>query len=311
MARASLRWALVRQPQVGGVEQCRNRDRRQGNRPTIIDKPHQPALLPQGLRRQIAVVGRTHHQPQALLLTGHKVAVGLTAVGEYRLGSAVLLVAHPHGLGNGSAGADRRAMALPDPVGPLAFVARAVTVVKHALAVLEVVAPSPLVLQTVVALWVAVDAKALALALGLVALEGGPISQGLAHLAAGPIVYSVALLLCLLRFPSQGSPLAATVNVLVDYRRVVVVVAVVVVAISLVVVAAAGEQPARQPEPAREDAEEAMQDVVRHGCCVVLVWKSTKPGAQRQAPAIGPTLAATLLHHFSTRIAVIVGPAPN
>ncbi len=107
---------LVRQPQVGGVEQCRNRDRRQGNRPTIIDKPHQPALLPQGLRRQIAVVRRTHNQPQALLLTGHKVAVGLTAVGEYRLGSAVLLVAHPHGLGNGSAGADRRAMALPDPL---------------------------------------------------------------------------------------------------------------------------------------------------------------------------------------------------
>jgi hypothetical protein len=72
----------------------------------------------QGLRRQIAIVRRTHNQPQALLLTGHKVAVGLTAVGEYRLGSAVLLVTHPHRLGNGSAGADRRAMALLDP--PLA-----------------------------------------------------------------------------------------------------------------------------------------------------------------------------------------------
>jgi hypothetical protein len=94
-------------------------------------------------------------------------------------------------------------------------------VVQYALAVLEVVAPSPLILQTVVTLRVAVDAKPLALALDLVALEGGPISQGLAHLAAGPIVYNIALLLCLLRFPSQGSPLAATVNVLVDYRRVV------------------------------------------------------------------------------------------
>ncbi len=72
---------------------------------------------------------------------------------------AVWLVAHPHGLGNGSAGADQRAMALPDPVGPLAFVARAVAVVQYALAVLDIVAPSPLVLQAVVALRVAVDAK--------------------------------------------------------------------------------------------------------------------------------------------------------
>ena len=43
------------------------------------------------------------------------------------MGSALLLAAHPHGLGNDSAGADLRAMALPDPVG---LRARAVTVVK-------------------------------------------------------------------------------------------------------------------------------------------------------------------------------------
>ena len=79
--------------------------------------------------------------------------------------------------------------------------------------------------------------------------------------------------------------------------------------ISLVVVAAAGEQPARQPQPAREDAEEAMQDVVCHGCCVGV--EKHRTGRPKAGTSHWANAGCDFITPFLHRIAVIfVGLAP-
>ncbi len=170
---------------------------------------------------------------------------------------------------------------------------------KHALAVLEVVAPNPLLIHTVVTLRVPVDAKPLALALDLVALEGtrAPSARVSLTWPLVPLFTALPFFFACCAFPLKGllSPL------LLMFWLIIVV---------LLLLRwwwwRFPSSSSQQQASSQQGSQSPPVKMQRRPCrtlfvmVVVLVWKSTKPGAQRQAPAIGPTLVATLLHHFCT-----------